>query len=145
MLIDNCVSLTEKLDGFVFSNLLFQFKKKIIDLVKCIYFNCKNSINIDENLETLEDYMENLPTKFYSYSFLEMSKSKELFDICKSQDSDKIRNFEEKFSEVNNYYEQFECFKRFVDNNSGVRNCCAIDEDNIGKEEDNIDIANNNY
>ena len=142
MLIENCVSLTEKLDGFVFSNLLFQFKKKIIDLVKCIYFNCKSSINIDENLETLEDYMENLPTKFYSYSFLEMSKSKELFDICKSQDSDKIRNFEEKFSEVNNYYEQFECFKRFVDNNSGVRNCCAIDEDNIGKEEDNIDIAN---
>jgi len=142
MLIENCVSLTEKLDGFVFSNLLFQFKKKIIDLVKCIYFNCKSSINIDENLETLEDYMENLPTKFYSYSFLEMSKSKELFDICKSQDSDKIRNFEEKFSEVNNYYEQFECFKRFVDNNSGVRNCTAIDEDNIGKDENNIDMAN---
>ena len=142
MLIENCVSLTEKLDGFVFSNLLFQFKKKIIDLVKCIYFNCKSSINIDENLETLEDYMENLPTKFFSYSFIEMNKSKELFDICKSQDSNKIKNFEEKFSEVNNYYEQFECFKRFVDNNSGVRNCCSVDEESIGKDDNNIDMAN---
>ena len=142
MLIENCVSLTEKLDGFVFSYLLFQFKKKIIDLVKCIYFNCKSSINIDENLETLEDYMENLPTKFFSYSFLEMNKSKELFDICKSQDCNKITNFEEKFSEVNNYYEQFECFKRFVDNNSGVRNCCSVNEESIGKDENNIDQAN---
>ena len=144
MLIENCVSLTEKLDGFVFSYLLFQFKKKIIDLVKCIYFNCKSNINIDENLETLEDYMENLPTKFFSYSFLEMNKSKELFDICKSQDSDKITNFEEKFSEINNYYEQFECFKRFVDNNCGARNCCSVNEDSIGKDENNIDRANKN-
>jgi hypothetical protein len=142
MLIENCVSLTEKLDGFVFSYLLFQFKKKIIDLVKCIYFNCKSSINMDENLETLEDYMENLPTKFFSYSFLEMNKSKELFDICKSQDSNKITNFEEKFSEVNNYYEQFECFKRFVDNNCGVRNCCSVDEESIGKDDNVIDMAN---
>ena len=144
MLIENCVSLTEKLDGFVFSYLLFQFKKKIIDLVKCIYFNCKSNINIDENLETLEDYMENLPTKFFSYSFLEMNKSKELFDICKSQDSEKITNFEEKFSEINNYYEQFECFKRFVDNNCGARNCCSVNEDSIGKDENNIDRANKN-
>ena len=144
MLIENCVSITEKLDGFVFSNLLFQFKKKIIDLVKCIYFNCKSNIIIDENLETLEDYMENLPTKFFSYSFLEMNKSKELFDICKSQDSEKIKNFEEKFSEVNNYYEQFECFKKFVDYNFGVRNCCSVDESSIGKDENNIDKANMN-
>ena len=142
MLIENCVSLTEKLDGFVFSYLLFQFKKKIIDLVKCIYFNCKNKIYIDEKLEALEDYMENLPTKFFSYSFLEMIKSKDLFDICKSQDSNKITNFEERFSEVNNYYEQLECFKRFVDNNSGVSNCCSVDEASIGKEDNNIDIAN---
>ena len=97
---------------------------------------------MDENLETLEDYMENLPTKFFSYSFLEMNKSKELFDICKSQDPNKITNFEEKFSEVNNYYEQFECFKRFVDNNSGVRNCCSVNEESIGKDENNIDQAN---
>ena len=142
MFIENCISLTEKLDGFVFSYLLFQFKKKIIDLVKCIYFNCKSNINNDENLETLEDYMENLPTKFFSYSFSEMNKTKELFDICKSQDSEKITNFEEKFSEVNNYYEQFECFKRFVDNNSGVRNCCSVNEESIGKDENNIDQAN---
>ena len=142
LFIENCISLTEKLDGFVFSYLLFQFKKKIIDLVKCIYFNCKSNINNDENLETLEDYMENLPTKFFSYSFSEMNKTKELFDICKSQDSEKITNFEEKFSEVNNYYEQFECFKRFVDTNSGVRNCSSVDEKNIGKDENNIDEAN---
>jgi len=142
MLIDNCVSLTEKLDGFVFSYFLFQFKKKVIELVKCIYFNCKNKIKIEENLERLEDYMENLPTKFFSYSFLELNKTKELFEICKSQNSNQITLFEEKFSEINNYYEQFECFKRFVDNNSGVINCLSIDEGNIGKDENNIDKAN---
>jgi hypothetical protein len=142
MLIDNCVSLTEKLDGFVFSYFLFQFKKKIIELVKCIYFNCKIKIKIEENLETLEDYMDNLPSKFFSYSFLEINKSKELFEICKSQDSDKITDFEEKFSEINNYYEQFECFKRFVEHNSGVNNFWSVDEGSIGKEENNMDKAN---
>ena len=142
MLIDNCVSLTEKLDGFVFSYFLFQFKKKIIELVKCIYFNCKIKIKIEENLEALEDYIENLSTKFFSYSFLEINKSKELFEICKSQDSDKISDFEEKFSEINNYYEQFECFKRFVEHNSGVNNFWSVDEGSIGKEENNMDKAN---
>ena len=142
MLIDNCISLIEKLEGFVFSNFLFQFKKKVIELIKCIYYNCKNKIKIEENLETLEDYMENLPTKFFSYSFLELNKSKELFEICKSQDSEQITNFEEKFSEINNYYEQFDCFKRFVDNNSGIRNCWSVDEGSIGKDENNINKAN---
>jgi len=142
MLIDNCVSLTEKLDGFVFSYFLFQFKKKIIELVKCIYFNCKDKIKIDENLETLEDYIDSLPTKFFSDSFLEINKSKELFEICKSQDSNQITNFEEKFSEINNYYEQFECFKRFVENNSGIQNFWSVDKGNIGKEENNMDKAN---
>jgi hypothetical protein len=141
MLIDNCISLIEKLDGFVFSYSLFQFKKKLIEFVKCIYFNCKNKIKIEENLEALEDYIENLSTKFFSYSFLELNKSKELFEICKSQDSDQITYFEEKFSEINNLL-QFECFKRLVDNNSGIRNIWSVNEGSIDKGENNIDNAN---
>ena len=113
LLIDNCISLIEKMDGFVFSSRLFEFKKKTIDLIKCLYFNCKNKIK-EQKLEKLHDLMELLPTKFFSESFLELNKSKDLYEILKSQISYKITAFEEKFSEINNYYEQFDAFKKFV-------------------------------
>lgn len=144
LLIDNCISLIEKMDGFVFSSRLFEFKKKTIDLIKCLYFNCKNKIK-EQKLEKLHDLMELLPTKFFSESFLELNKSKDLYEILKSQISYKITAFEEKFSEINNYYEQFESFKIFIENNSGTEKCFSVDEDNIGKKNLNItEVANKN-
>ena len=42
--IDECISLIEKLNGFVFDPELFKFKVKTLSLIKCILFNCKKSI-----------------------------------------------------------------------------------------------------
>ena len=127
------------MDGFVFSSRLFEFKKKTIDLIKCLYFNCKNKIK-EQKLEKLHDLMELLPTKFFSESFLELNKSKDLYEILKSQISYKITAFEEKFSEINNYYEQFDAFKKFVENNSGIVNCSSVDEDSITKRAEILDF-----
>ena len=118
--IDECISLIEKLEGFVFDPELFKFKTKTLSLIKCIYLNCKNSITNNIYNRKLQDLLDNLPAKFFSETFNELNKDKELFEVRKSQDQDKINNFEDKFAQINNYYEQFETFKKFVECNSGV-------------------------
>ena len=138
-LISDCTSLIEKLDGFVFDPKLFKFKNKTLDLLKCIYFNCKNKINDDEKSKKLQELLDTLPPKFYSNAFTELNKNKDLYEVFKSQTQDKIASFEDKFLEINNYFEQFEVFRKFVENNSGSIKCTAINDENIGKneEEDN--------
>ena len=138
-LISDCSSIIEKLEGFVFDPELFKFKNKTMDLLKCIYFNCKNKINNDEKIRKLEELIDTLPPKFYSNAFIELNKNKDLYDIFKSQTLDKIASFEDKFLQVNNYFEQFEVFRKFVENNSGSIKCTSINDENIGKnkEEDN--------
>ena len=39
--------------------------------------------------------------------------------------------------EINNYFEQFEVFKKFVENNSGNINYTSINDENIGKNSEN--------
>ena len=93
LLIDNCVFLVDKLNTFVFSFVLYEFKKKIIDLVKCIYYNYKAKIQDEQRIAKILNLMNTLPPKFFPESFIE---------------------FEEKFSEINNYYEQIDEFKKFL-------------------------------
>ena len=135
ILISDCSSIIEKLEGFVFDPELFKLKNKTMDLLKCIYFNCKNKISNDEKLRILEDLIDTLPPKFYSNAFIELNKNKYLYDISKSQTLDKIASFDDKFMQVNNYFEQFEVFKKFVENNSGSIKCTSINDENIGKNE----------
>ena len=142
-LIENCVSLIEKLDNFVFSSDLFQFKNKILDLLKCIYYNCKAKIKDELKLQKILDLMDSLPQKFFSESFLELNKSKETYEVCRTKEIDKINVFEEQFSEINNYFEQFEAFKKFVENNSGVVNCSSIDEETLNKKAEILDFKPN--
>ena len=139
-LIENCISITEKLNSFVFSSDLYEFKNKILDLIKCIYYNCKTKIKEEEKLNKITELMETLPLKFYSNSFLELNKSKESYEVYKSEDIEKINDFEEKFSEINNYYEQYDAFKKFIENNSGIVNCSSIDNESIGKKTENIEF-----
>ena len=141
-LIDNCVLVVDKLNTFFFSEELFQFKNKILDLIKCLYYNCKSKMN-EEKLKNIEDLMESLPQKFFSSAYLELNKSKELYEICKTKEVEKINEFEEKFSEINNYYEQYEAFKKFVENNSGVVNCSSINEESIGVKAQLFDFKPN--
>ena len=110
ILISDCSSIIEKLEGFVYDPELFKLKNKTMDLLKCIYFNCKNKINNDEKLRILEELIDTLPPKFYSNAFIELNKNKDLYDIFKSQTLDKIASFDDKFMQVNNYFEQFEVF-----------------------------------
>ena len=135
-LISDCSSLIEKLEGFVFDPKLFNFKNKTLDLLKCIYFNCKSKINDDEKSKKLQELLDTLPPKFYSSAFTELNKNKDLYEVFKSQTQDKISSFEDKFLEINNYFEQFEVFRKFVENNSGSIKCTAINDENIGKNEE---------
>ena len=125
-LIDECIILIQKLSGFVFDPDMFKFKEKTLSLIKCIYF---------------ESLLNSFPTQFYSETFNELNKDKDLFDILKSEDQDKINNFEDKFAQINNYFEQFEAFKKFVECNSGIVNYTSIGETGEEKklEMNNID------
>ena len=142
--IDNSVSLIEKLNTFTFSEVLYQFKTKIIDLLKCIYYNCKIAIKDEEKLQKISELIESLPPKFFSETYLELNKSKELYEVCNTKETYKISDFEEKFSEINNYYEQLDAFKKFVENNSGIVDCSSIDEEKISVKAEILDFKPNN-
>ena len=139
-LIDECDGLIEKLNGFVFDQTLFQFKNKLLKLIKCIHYICSNKMKAeDDKIDKLKELLDTLPSKYYSNSYFELNKDNNICDIFKSQSSDKITLFETKFYELNNYYEQFEVFKKFVE-----KNC-----DNINSKENNnnnktINVINKN-
>ena len=136
-LIEQSTSIIEKLNGFILNPELFSLKNKTLDLLKCIYFNCKSKIKDDKNLKKLQELIDILPSKFYSNAFTELNKSKHFFEIFKSQTVDKIETFENKFLELNNYFEQFEIFKKFVENNSESIYSNNLNKENIEKNNEN--------
>ena len=118
--IDECILLIEKLNGFVFDEEIFNFKSKVYSLIKCIYLNCKNVIKNESYKSKLQDLVNNLPAKLFSETYNELIKDRDLSEVGKSQEPEKISNFEDKFAQINSYYEQFEAFKKFVEINSEV-------------------------
>ena len=125
-IIDDCIILLQKLSGFVFDQEMFKFKEKVLSLIKCIYWNCKSKITNITITQKLEGLLDSFPTKFYSETYNELNKDKEMYDILKSQDPEKINTFEVKFAQINNYFEQFEAFKKFVDSNAGIMNYATV-------------------
>ena len=119
-IIEECISLIEKINGFVFDPDLFKFKTKTLSLIKCIYLNRKKEINNEIINKKLEDLLYNIPGQFFSETYNELNKEKDYFTILKSLDSEKLNNFEDKFAQINNYYEQLEAFRTFVLCNSGM-------------------------
>ena len=138
-LIEECIALIEKLGGFVFDPELFNFKNKTLSLIKCIFLNCKKAIKNDLYSRKLEDLLSSLPAKFFSETFNELNQDKELFEVGKSQEQDKISNFEDKFAQINSYYEQFQAFKKFVELNSGVVKYDSV----AGEENPEVEIEKN--
>ena len=136
--IDECIILIQKLSGFVFDPEMFKFKEKTLSLIKCIYWNCKKKITNMTISQKLEGLIDSFPTQFYSETYNELNKEKDLYDILKSQDQEKINNFEDKFAQINNYFEQFEAFKKFVESNAGIVNYATIGE---AGEEKKTDVA----
>ena len=127
-IIDECIILIQKLVGFVFDPEIFKFKEKTLSLIKCIYFNRKKEITNLTISQKLESLLNSFPTQYYSETFNELNKDKELYDILKSEDQEKINNFEDKFAQINNYFEQFEAFKKFVELNAGIENYATVGE-----------------
>ena len=127
-IIDDCIILIQKLSGFVFDPEMFKFKEKVLSLIKCIYWNCKSKITNITITQKLEGLLESFPSQFYSETYNELNKDKEMYEILKSQDPEKINNFEDKFAQINNYFEQFEAFKKFVDSNAGIMNYATVGE-----------------
>ena len=135
-IIDDCIILIQKLSGFVFDPEMFKFKEKVLSLIKCIYWNCKNKITNITITQKLESLLDSFPAQFYSETYNELNKDKDMYDILKSQDQEKINNFEDKFAQINNYFEQFEAFKKFVDSNAGITNYGTIGEAGEEKKTD---------
>ena len=135
-IIDECIILIQKLVGFVFDHEMFKLKEKTLSLIKCIYFNCKKEITNLTIVQKLENLLDSFPTQFYSETFNELTKDKDLYDILKSEDIDKINNFEDKFAQINNYFEQFEAFKKFVESNAGIVNYATVGETGEEKKEE---------
>ena len=120
--IDICGSVIESLNNFIFSAELFDLKKKSLALLNYLYNNFQDKLKDDnERLNKIIELINTLPSKYYSESFNEMCKSRETFEIYKSQNSYSITKFEDMFSEINNCFEQNEIFKKFIELNSDLK------------------------
>ena len=139
-IIDECIILIQKLSGFVFDPELFKFKEKTLGLIKCVYWNCKSKISNVAISQKLEGLLDSFPTQFYSETYNELNKEKDLYEILKSQDQEKINTFEDKFAQINNYFEQFEAFKKFVESNAGIVNYATVGETGEEKKAEIKDI-----
>ena len=125
---DECITLILKLPGFILDPEIFKFKEKTLSLIKCIYFNWKGKITNLAVTQKLEEYIDTLPEQFYSETFNKMNLEKDSLDILNSIDLEKIKNFEDKFQQINSYFEQFEIFKKFVEMNLGIVTYSRIGE-----------------
>ena len=151
-LIDNCNLVIEKLNNFLFSAELFDLRRKSLALLNSLYINLKNKLKEDdEKLNKIIELMDTLPSQYYSEAFNDMSSSRELFEIFKSQNPYSITLFEQKFSEVNNSFEQKEIFKKFVELNSNFKHSQKnsgieiIEVKKYAKEEDINDYSSDFY
>ena len=120
-LVNNISLLIKNLEDFHFSQEVFELKKRSLGLLNCLYNNCKNKFEEgDEKLEEIIELMNDLPQKYYSKIFNELSQSPEIFQILQSRDINILNLFEAKICQINNYFEQFEIFKKFVELNSDI-------------------------
>ena len=144
---DECITLITKLPGFILDPQIFKLKEKTLSLIKCIYFNWKGKITNLAIAQKLEEYIDTLPEEFYSETYNKMNEEKELYNVLNSINIENIKNFEDNFSQINNYFEQYESFKKFVENNSGISNKKEVGNDskdqkfgNVGTPAEKIDF-----
>lgn len=137
-IIEECVSLIKELNGFVYDPNLFKFKKKVLYLIKFIYINHKNKANI-KIVKKLEDLLDSTPSIFFSEAYNTLNNQKNNFEIIKSLDIEKIANFEDNFTKINNYFEKFDVISTFVQYNSGAISLSKVS----GEDSQQIDIKEN--
>ena len=144
--IEECIFLIEKLNGFSFSLELFKLKINVLSLIKCIFFNCGKKLS-KRNFKKIQNFLDNIPFKFFSKAFNKLNKNKEIYEIWKSKEKEKIQIFQKYFSRINNYYEQLKVFQTFVENNLQMENLASVSvsstiDDNslFEKKENEIDL-----
>lgn len=115
---ENISYALNKLENFIFSGELFELKKKSLGLLNLLYNNCKNKIDNKSKLDDIVELIGSLLKKYYSKIFNELRESKDIFEILKTKNLNLLIKFEEKLSQINNYFEQFEIFKKFVEINT---------------------------
>ena len=116
---EECITLIQKMSGFILEPEIFELKEKTLSLIKCIYFNWKGRISNLAVTQKLEEYLDTLPEIFYSETFNKFNTEKESLNILNTIDKEKIKNFEDNFQQINCYFEQLEVFKKFVKMNLG--------------------------
>ena len=143
--LEECISLSEKISGFVLKPEVFNFKSKTLGFVKSLYYSIKSKITNDIYIKKLLDLLDNVPYQLFSDSFNELNSDKDAFEIWKTESQEKINYFEDKFSKINSYYEQYDAFRKFVRYNSGVITYDSIRGDNNEekKEEEKKEIDPN--
>ena len=120
-LVTNISLLIKNLDKFYFSPELFELKKKSLGLLNFLYNKCKNILREnEEKLNEIISLMNNLRNQYYSKVFNEFYQTPEIFEILISRDIYVLNAFESKICRINNYFEQFEIFKKFVELNSNI-------------------------
>ena len=142
-IIDECIALIEKLAGFVFDRDFFNLKLKTYDFIKSLYCNCKNKISNDIYLKKLLDFLDSVPYDLFSDSFYELLYDKKIYEVWKRKTKESIKTFEDKFSQINNYYEQYEAFRKFVQCNSADIPFASVGGEEE-KKEDQKEIDPNN-
>ena len=107
---EECITLIQKMSGFILEPEIFELKEKTLSLIKCIYFNWKGRISNLAVTQKLEEYLD---------TFNKFNTEKESLNILNTIDKEKIKNFEDNFQQINCYFEQLEVFKKFVKMNLG--------------------------
>ena len=135
-IIDECITLIQKLGGFILEPEIFELKEKTLSFIKCIYFNWKGKISNLSITQKLEEYLDTLPELFYSETFNKFNTEKDTLNILNTTNKEKIKNFEDNFQQINAYFEQFEIFKKFAKMNLGKECFQGVKGDEEEKKEE---------
>ena len=145
-LVEECANVLDKVSGFIYFEDAFWLKNKTLDLLQFIYVNHRKKLeNNKEISDKLLQLITDLPTKFFDPNYLELNKSKELFNIVSNKLVENVENLENKFFSINDYFQQKNIFERFCQFNSGHKNFSSVGSENTEAEKSNAEIDENFY
>ena len=104
-LIEGAIGIIENFEDDIITKENFELKGNIMRLIKFMKINLKDDMD-DETKKQLDNYMIELPNKFYSENYLEILKYKN--KICKNN-YELLKNIDtiyDLFSGLESYYEQ---------------------------------------
>jgi hypothetical protein len=104
-LIEDAIGIIENFEDDIISKENFELKGNIMNLIKFMKINLKDDMD-DVSKKKLDNYMNELPNKFYSENYIEIMKYKN--KICNNNYEllKNIDNIYDLFSGLESYYEQ---------------------------------------